>query len=101
MSLAIATERLTKQLDNLESVTMPTANAIMPTARKPKLDPRPARKDLTSREIAKLLGGNLGSLLQMAKPSDVRDAVRWWAQVSDEEWQFFVQSLEAAGVAVP
>lgn len=49
------------------------------------LDQRPARNDLTSRECAKIVGGTIGVLLQMADASAVRDAVRWWAE-TDSAW---------------
>jgi hypothetical protein len=44
------------------------------------LDTRPARKDLTTRECAKLLGGTIGGLLEMADLETVRAAVKWWAE---------------------
>lgn len=49
------------------------------------LDTRPARNDLTSRECAKLLGGFLGGLAEMAPIEAVRDAVNWYAQ-HDDPW---------------
>jgi hypothetical protein len=50
------------------------------------IDPRPARTDLTSREAAKFLGGIITSLLDMADEKDVRTAIRWWAELTDEQW---------------
>lgn len=49
-----------------------------------KLDPHESRQ-LTDRECAKILGGTVGALLDMAPPSAVRNAVRWWAE-TDEAW---------------
>lgn len=46
----------------------------------PKLDERPARTDLTNREVAKILGGPIGALCQMATPTDVKQAIVWWAE---------------------
>jgi hypothetical protein len=50
-----------------------------------KLDERPARTDLTSREIAKLLGGFFGALLQMTDVDEIATAVQWWHQ-TPEAW---------------
>lgn len=47
---------------------------------KPKLDPRPARTDLTSREVAKLLDGYLGAVVQMADIQAVKEALQWWVE---------------------
>ena len=90
MSLPEATEQLSKALDKLESITMPVA-------RKPQLDQRPARTDLTSREAAKLVGGTIGALCQMADPEVVRAAVAWWAEAPDEVWERFSQDVEQTG----
>jgi hypothetical protein len=57
----------------------------MPT---PKLDPRPARNDLTSRECAKILSGLIGTLYDQTTPEALRDAVRWCAE-TDAMWQQF------------
>lgn len=54
-----------------------------------RLDPRPVRLDLTSRECARILGGVIGCLATMASEAAVRDAVRWWAG-ADEAWESFV-----------
>jgi hypothetical protein len=56
------------------------------------LDARPARKDLTDREVAKLLGAVVSGLLEMSDAKSVRNAVRWWAN-SDKAWEMlqFVQ----------
>lgn len=48
-----------------------------------KLDPRPARTDMTDRECAKLLGAVIGGLAQQADIEAVRRAVRWWAETED------------------
>lgn len=44
------------------------------------LDPREARKDLTDRECAKLIGGAIGCLLDMADRATVLRAIAWWAE---------------------
>lgn len=53
------------------------------------IDTRTCRRDLTSRECANIIGGLLGSLhiQALADPTAVREAVRWWAARSDEEWK--------------
>lgn len=51
----------------------------------PKLNPNAAREDLTDRELARLLGGLIGSMIQLADIHDVRNAVRWWADC-DQAW---------------
>jgi hypothetical protein len=86
MSLAKATEQLSRTLDKLESRTMPTP--------KPRLDQRQARTDLTTREAAKLLGGTIGALCQMSDPQTVRTALKWWAEASDEVFERFAEPLE-------
>lgn len=53
-----------------------------------KLDPNPARTDLTSREIAKLLGGFIGGLIEMAEVDEIEAAVKWWAE-NPEVWDHF------------
>ncbi len=52
----------------------------------PKLDPRPARTDLTSRECAKLIGGTIAALVhgEGRPPEDVRAAVRFIAAAFGE-----------------
>jgi len=50
-----------------------------------ELDPRPMRKDLTSRECASLIGALLGSLVTFADLAEVRAAVLWWAE-RDDAW---------------
>lgn len=65
------------------------------------LDPRPARA-LTSREIAKVLGGAIGGLLGFCNAEDVRYAVRWLAD-SDAFWvltRATVPRVEAAAEEV-
>jgi hypothetical protein len=54
--------------------------------KKPELDPRPPRADLTDRECTKVLCGCIGSLLQMATPETLERAVQWIAQ-TPEFWQ--------------
>lgn len=50
-----------------------------------KLNPQAARTDLTDRECAKIIGGLLGTLVQLAEPETVRKAVHWWAE-NDRAW---------------
>jgi hypothetical protein len=67
----------------------------------PDLDPRPARA-LTSREIAKVLGGTIGGLLGFCAEEDVRSAVRWLSD-SDAFWtlsRVTVPRVEAAAAEV-
>lgn len=51
-----------------------------------KLNDKPARTDLTDRECTKILGGTIGALVEMADRHTVQDAVRWWAELSEEHW---------------
>lgn len=62
-------------------------------SKKDKLDARPARMDLTSRECSKLIGALLGGLAQMADVDQLRIAVRWWAE-TDEAWQLLRHTHE-------
>ena len=59
----------------------------------PKLDPAPARTDLTDRECAKLLGAAIGGLLQMASVEDVRAAVRWWSKLERGGWDILAAQV--------
>ena len=49
------------------------------------LDPRPAR-ELTTREVAKILGGNIGTLVECSDVATVRKAVTWLYS-SEEFWK--------------
>jgi hypothetical protein len=60
-----------------------------------KLDSRAARTDLTDRECSKLLGGTIGGLMLMAGENEVRRAIRWWADLTDEQWAQFVTAERA------
>lgn len=51
-----------------------------------KLDPNEARTDLTSREVAKLLGGFIGGMTEMAALDEIQTAVKWWAE-TPEAWE--------------
>jgi hypothetical protein len=53
-----------------------------------RLDPKPARTDLTDRECTKIIGGILGALCQMTDIETLRNAVKWWAE-TDELWGMF------------
>jgi hypothetical protein len=55
------------------------------------LDPRARRCDLTTRELASLLGALISGLCENASVNDVRDAVRWWAE-TDSAWRGFEQA---------
>lgn len=50
------------------------------------LTTKPARTYLTDRECAKIIGGVLGGLMEMADIETIRSAVRWWAD-ADKSWQ--------------
>jgi hypothetical protein len=63
------------------------------------LDSKPARLDLTDRECAKLLGGMIGALAEMAPLENVRAAIRWWAE-HDDPWAALEHFL-AADHAIP
>lgn len=54
-----------------------------------KLDSQAARTDLTDRECAKLIGGTVGVLMEMADPDVVRRGLRWWANLTDAQWTEF------------
>lgn len=41
-----------------------------------------ARRDLTDRECAKILGGTIAGLCEMADIPTVQNAVKWWAEQS-------------------
>ena len=59
------------------------------------LSNEPGRTDMTDRECACLLGGLIGSLVQMADRDTVRRAVRFWAN-TDGIWDSFPKTAEAA-----
>ena len=44
-----------------------------------KLNPEPARKDLTLRECTKILGGTIGALCGMADKDTIEQALDWWS----------------------
>lgn len=88
MSLAKATEQLSRALDRLESSTMPVTRT--------RLDERPARKNLTSREAAKLLGATLGGLLEVSDRQTVQTALKWWAEQGDEAWDYLENLMNDA-----
>lgn len=64
-----------------------------------KLSSLEARTDLTDRELAKIIGGLLGSLCMLADPCDLRNAVRWWAE-TDELWISFQVQRKAVDEAM-
>jgi len=63
------------------------------------LSPRPARTDLTDRELTKIIGGLLGGLVQMTDVQTLRDVVSWWAD-SDEAWESLEQVKKMTNEAV-
>lgn len=65
-----------------------------PNRHKLPLDLCAARTDLTDRECAKLIGGLIGVLCQMADVETVRRSVVWWAE-TEEAWKF-MQAVETA-----
>jgi hypothetical protein len=42
------------------------------------LSKKPAREDLTDRELTKIIGSLIGGLAQMTTVDELRNAVRWW-----------------------
>lgn len=57
--------------------------------KQPKLDTRPARADMTSREVVRILGSLIGGLSGLVPNKQVlRDAVTWLA-MSEEFWAGF------------
>lgn len=58
------------------------------------LSDEPVRTDLTDRECAKIIGGIIGSLTQVADAAAVRQAVRWWAD-TDEAWHLIDRGKQA------
>ncbi len=62
------------------------------------LDARPCRSDLTDREASKILGGAIGSLVQMSDIDTVRRAVRFWAE-QDGLWDA-IRLMQAQEVMV-
>ena len=44
----------------------------------------PVRKDLTDRECVLVLGGAIGALCLMSHPTNVRNAVKFWAGNSND-----------------
>lgn len=58
---------------------------------KKKLDPRPARTDLTDRECTKLICGLLGSMSLMAEVETLRESLRWLVETEDIWFSFKAQ----------
>jgi hypothetical protein len=70
------------------------------------LDTRPARKDLTDRECATLIGGLIGSLAQVAPIENIRRALQWWLEHEQpwreiEEFSRLMQDGDSAVAASP
>lgn len=53
-----------------------------------KLNTQAARRDLTDRKCANIIGGLIGSLCTMANPEQVKAAVKWWAE-TNAAWELF------------
>lgn len=53
-----------------------------------KLTSKPARK-LTDREVAKIVGGTVGVMLELSDPDTVRKALEWILQ----HWDAYVQTI--------
>lgn len=66
---------------------------------KPTLSPIPARKDMTDREVAKILAGLMGGLLNMTTLDAIKNAVRWWAN-TPEAWAIFEAVERSVDTAV-
>lgn len=49
-----------------------------------KLDPRPVRDDFTSAECAKILGGTIGALVDMASYEAVSEAIAFWSSATGQ-----------------
>lgn len=61
------------------------------------LTSKPARTDLTDRELTKFIGSVLSGLLSMTDLATLRNAVKWWAE-SDEAWRLLgFMKKEAVG----
>lgn len=68
------------------------------------LDSRPCREDLTSREIARILGAVAGGLLQMADPEDIMDAFQHYYEFRKDHlayWKQVKANLELAAKGQP
>ena len=66
----------------------------------PKLDSRPARTDLTSRECAKLIGSAISALVtgEGHPPEDVRASVRFIARVFNGQGTVAMTECPAKGI---
>lgn len=71
------------------TIMMKIPNKVMNMTTK-HLSPEPARA-LTSREIAKVISGNLGSFLGWCDPDDIRTAVEHIAANIDNYYSFWKQ----------
>ena len=61
-----------------------------------KLNSEEARKDLTVREVAKLLGGTVGCLCSMADKETVQQAIDWWSENFNKSGAFeMTRQMEA------
>jgi hypothetical protein len=93
--LASDLDKARREVQSTDAVTGPLAHLLVEEAaiRTVKLDTHAARTDLTTRECAKILGGTIGNLETMTRGSEVRDAVRWWAGLSDQQWSAHFAAL--------
>ncbi len=63
------------------------------------LDARECRTDLTDREATRLLGGQIGALVQLSDIDTIRRAVRFWAE-QDGLWDS-LRLMKDQNVMVP
>ena len=64
-----------------------------------RLSTKPAREDLTDRELTKIIGSLIGGLAQMTTVDELRNAVRWWAD-NDDAWQLIDAQAKAVKEAI-
>lgn len=63
-----------------------------------KLDERAARNDLTDREVAKIICGNLYALVDLSDIKTIKRAVKWIVE-HDEVWQHMETIKKTIGTA--
>jgi hypothetical protein len=66
-----------------------------------KLNPEPARKDLTVRECTKLIGSTIGGLCSMTDKATLAKAVAWWAENFDTSGVFELTERMEKGIGKP
>jgi hypothetical protein len=85
MSLPQSTEQLSRALDRLESVTMPTAK------KQPSFD-------LSEIQTERIIVGNLATLCGMADPEMVKRVLRKFADADEGFWTIICCGEEKKGV---